>query len=970
MRRVSSIFFKLFTGSVSQTLVDCLGLDGCVQENEHSPTKPVAWEVGMTLVEAMMKMLTRTGRVIGLLVLIQILAASLALAQPSAVREVKLSNGLTVLMKESHAAPVFTAQIWFKVGSRNEHTGITGISHLLEHMLFSSSKNYKKGEISRMVHERGGIDNAATWTDFTYYWDLLSSENLEFAIKTLAERAGNALLLSSEFQKERTVVLSELQGGENDPDRLLYQGVMAQAFVTSGYHWPTIGFISDVRNIDRKQLLDYYNAYYHPNNATLVLVGDFNPDKALAMVKKYMGSLPAAKLPRAPYTTEPPQHGPRRLTIRREGTAERVLIGYKSPDLLNPDTYPLIVLDQILSGGRSSRLYQELVEKGLATSAYTSAGDRKDPSLFMFGATARQGVSAEKIEKALLEQAERAKNTMPTDDEMQAAKNQLEAYFVYQSDSVSDQGEQLGYYNTVADWRYLEGLVQKVKAVTAQQVRDVASKYFSPDTMTVGTFIPTAPAVGGGGAPAGGALHNSFPGLAYYQKPGARPAVETAATKAQSRPTPTGKSKPSGNHIVKPYRVQLDNGMIVIVQENHSNPTIAIAGNLKAGRCFDPGDKIGVASLTAEMVNRGTTKRTALELAHQTEFVGAQIDISADVESASFSAKSLKKDFGLVLDLLSDELRNPAFPQDQFDKQKGQMLSQLEESKESPDQQAARLFYNAVFPADHPYHRLTIEDAGKALQSVAREDAVAFHDKYYRPDTTIMVIAGDVDAKQAVEMVKQYFGDWKGEGPAPKVEIPTIMPPAKGRQIVFPMMDKTEVDVMFGYPMGMKRSDPDYYAMRIANQILGGSGALVSILGEDIREKNGLVYDVRSTFSASLGAGAWYASLGTNPKDVDKAIDLLKKNVEKFKRNGATQQQFRQAREFLVGVFPIALETNEGVAGMLLSAEFQGLGTDFLQKYAGFYRSVTLAQVNAAAKKYLRPESATLVIAGPYAEKK
>jgi len=917
----------------------------------------------------MVKMLTKTGRVIGLLVLIQILAVSLALAQTAGVREVKLNNGLTVLMKESHAAPVFTAQIWFRVGSRNEHTGITGISHFLEHLQFNSSKNYKKGEISRMVHERGGIDNAATWTDFTYYWDLLSSENLEFAVKTLAEKIGNALLLQSEFQKERTVVLSELEGDENDPDTLLYEGVMAQAYVASGYHWPTIGFISDVRNIDRQQLVDYYHAYYHPNNATLVLVGDFNPDKALAIVKKYMGSLPAATLPRAPYTTDPPQHGPRRLTIRREGTAERVLIGYKAPNLRDPDTYPLIVLDQILSGGRSSRLYQELVEKGLATSAYTSAGNRKDPSLFMFGATARQGVTAEKLEKALLEQVERAKNDMPTDNEMQAAKNQLEAYFVYQNDSVSDQGEQLGYYNTVADWHYLEQLVGKIKAVTAQQVRDVAWKYFSPDTMTVGTFIPTGPGTGGMGAPAGGALHNSFPGMAYYRKPNSS-ATSHALPIPQSAIRNPKSAKPAGNHVAKPYRVQLDNGMIVIVQENHSNPTIAIAGNLKAGRCFDPEDKKGVASLTADMLNRGTTKRTALELAHQTEFVGAQMDISADVESAGFSAKSLKKDFGLVLDLLSDELRNPSFPQDQLDKQKGQMLSQLEESKESPDAQAARLFYNAVFPAEHPYHRLTVEEAEKALQSVTRDDVVAFHGKYYRPDTTIIVIAGDVDSKQAVDMVKQYFGDRKAEGPAPKVEIPTIAPPAKGKQVVYPMMDKTETDVMFGYPMGMKRSDPDYYAMRIANQVLGGSGALVSILGEDIREKNGLVYDVRSNFSASLGAGPWYASLGTNPKNVDKAIDLLMKDVEKFKKNGATEQQFRQAREFLVGVFPIALETNEGVASMLLSAEFQGLGTDYLQKYAGFYRSVTLSQVNAAAKKYLRPESATLVIAGPYTEKK
>ena len=895
-------------------------------------------------------------RSIAISILFGLLISTCAFAE--SVREVKLPNGLTVLLKESHAAPVFTAQVWFRVGSRNEHTGITGISHILEHMQFSSSKNYKKGEISKMVHERGGIDNAATSTDFTYYWELLSSENLEFAIKTMAERVGKALLLDSEFQKERTVVLSELEGNENDPDTLLYQGLMATAFTASSYQWPTIGWRSDVRNYDRSQLLSYYHAYYHPNNATMVLVGDFDSEKALALVKKYLGSLPAATLPRAPYTTEPMQHGERRLVISREGTAERVMMGYHVPGLTDPDTYPLMVLDQVLSGGRASRLYQALVETGMATSAWSSAGSREQPSLFMLGATARQGVKADQLEKALIEQAEKAKTGVPSDDEMRAAKNQLEAYFVYQNDSVSDQGEQLGYYNTLTTWRYLEQLIGKLKAVTPEQVRDVARKYLTTDNLTVGTFIPTGPSQGGPSpAGSGGGPLRATLGVSHYRAPGEKavPSIPYSLL-----PIPS----------VKPYRVTLDNGMVVIVQENHSNPTVAIAGNLKAGRCFDPAGRNGVASLTSEMLGRGTKTRTTLQLAREPESVGAQVDTSSDVEYASFTAKSLTKDFPLVLDLLSDELRNASFPGDQFEKARGEMLSGLAQSKESPQAQAARAFYNTIFPAGHPYHRLTVEDAQKSLQGIARDDLTAFYAKYYRPDTTIMVIAGDVDSKQAVELVRKYFGDWKAEGPAPKVDIPTIEPPKQGNKVVIPMMDKTEADVYFGYPMGMKRSNPDFYAMRIANQILGGSGALVSILGEDIREKNGLVYDVGCSFDAGLGAGPWYATLGSSPANVDKAIDLLRKDVTRFKQTGATKEQFERAREFVVGVFPIALETNSGVARVLLSAEFYGLGMSYIRDYAKIYRAVTFAQVNAAAKKYLRPESATLVIAGPYGNKK
>ncbi len=266
--------------------------------------------------------MNRTTRISILAILLVVV--SLSAAQSQGVIERKLDNGLVVLIKEVHAAPVFTAQIWFKAGSRNEYNGITGISHLLEHMQFNSSRDYKKGEVDKELRRLGGIDNAATWTDFTYYWELLSSDHLEFAMKTLAQKVGLALLKNDELQKERTVVLSELEGDENDPGRLLDQEVDAAAFQAAPYHWPTIGWRSDVENIDDAQIKSYYHKYYHPNNATLVVAGDVNPDQVMALAKKYYGGFPMTPLPRPVYTTEPPQHGERTVILRREGIAERV----------------------------------------------------------------------------------------------------------------------------------------------------------------------------------------------------------------------------------------------------------------------------------------------------------------------------------------------------------------------------------------------------------------------------------------------------------------------------------------------------------------------------------------------------------------------------------------------------------------------------------------------------------------------
>ena len=409
----------------------------------------------------------------------------------------------------------------------------------------------------------------------------------------------------------------------------------------------------------------------------------------MALAKKYMGSFPAEPLPRPVYTTEPPQHGKRTAMIRREGTAERILLGYHIPSLTDKDTYPLMLLDQIMSGGRSGRLYQALVETGLATEAYSNAGSRKDPSLFYLGATAREGKSADTLEKALLEQVDRAKATKPTEKEIQAAKNQLEAYYVFQNDSVSDQGEQLGYYNTVASWHYLETLIPNLKAVTAAQVQEVAKKYLNEDNLTVAKYIPTGPPDGGQSSPSmgGGALHRSLlpseaTGVSYYRK------LQRSSSCRPKLPPKQAVRSSSLNRVVLP------NGIVVIVVENHSNPTIAIAGNLKAGSCFDPKSKTGTAKLVADMIQRGTTKRSALDLASAAEFVGGSLQASANTESAGFAAKSLSKDLPLMLDLLSDELRHASFPADQFDRAKGQMVSELEQSKEQPSAMAQRAFYN------------------------------------------------------------------------------------------------------------------------------------------------------------------------------------------------------------------------------------------------------------------------------------
>lgn len=870
--------------------------------------------------------------------------AASAYAVENQVSETVLPNGLKVLIKEVHTAPVFTSQVWYNVGSRNEHNGITGLSHLVEHMMFKGTKKVGKGEFARIIKSKGGMENGGTWCDWTYYYELLSKDHLELALKLEADRMQNALFDPSEFVSERIVVRSELEGYENDPDSLLYQGVIGVAFQAQSYRWPIIGYISDVENVSRDTAYNYYKTYYVPNNATLVIVGDVDTDKTLDLARKYFGSIPKGPEPPKVYTKEPPQYGERRITIRREGNAERVIMAYHIPDMTNPDAYPLMLLDQILAGGKSARLYQAMVEGQIATSAWSSSGTRRDPGLFMFGATGREGIIAAQLEQALLEQVEKAKAAPPTEEEVTRAKNQLETYLVFQNDSVSDQGQQLGFFEAEGSWRYLEMLLPKIKAVTAEDIQRVAQQYLTEDQRTVGCFIPTGQptgSVGAEGAP--GPLNLKTKIMPPLPKP-----VETKIEKA-----------------VEPKRIVLPNGMVVIVQENPSNATVAVRGSLNAGGVFDPSDKKGLASFTAGMLSRGTEKRTALQIASETDFVGADVGVGSDEEAVSFSCKGLSRDFNLLLDVLSDELRNPSFPEDQINLLKGQLLSGLEMEKEDPQSCAVREFKRAIFAEGHPKRPQTIDEDAASIKSISRDDLAAFHKKFYGPETAVIVIVGDVKADEAIAAIEKYFSDWTPTGLHRKIKMPSTTLTSAPSKKVIEMPGKSQEDVIFGHAGLLKRSDPDFYATVVMNQILGGGGGLSSKLGDRIRNEMGLVYSVWSAFDAGLVDGPWIGGFGSNPANVDKAIDAILDVIKGYIKDGPTKEEFNDAVDYITGVFPIRLETNDGVAGILSSAEFYGLGMDYIQKYTSNYKAVTIDQVKEAARKHLHPDLLTIVTAGP-----
>jgi len=424
---------------------------------------------------------------------------------PGAVTETRLDNGLKVLVQEEHTAPLASVWCWYRVGSKDERPGLTGISHWVEHMNFKGTTNIPRDQVKGIIEQFGGSWNGYTWIDQTTYLETATRDALDRMLFIESERMANCLYHPDDCESERTVIISELQGGENDPDQLLDQELTATAFKAHPYRHPTIGWLSDLQSMTREDLFSYYRRYYVPNNATLVVVGDVETDAALKRVAHYFGAIkPGADLPRL-RTIEPEQTGERRLTIRKPGTTSYLKAGFHAPALGDAHFFPLAILDAVLTGAkglnlwssfrvpapqRSARLYRALVEGGLASAVNGALLPTEQPFLYTISVTATDGTALSAVESSLLEALDRIEREGITDAELAKAKAQLRARLVFDRDSVTNIAHQLGYFETIASADAVASLPEKIAAVTLEQAAAAARHVLRPSNRTIGWFDP------------------------------------------------------------------------------------------------------------------------------------------------------------------------------------------------------------------------------------------------------------------------------------------------------------------------------------------------------------------------------------------------------------------------------------------------------------------------------------------------
>lgn len=901
------------------------------------------------------------------------------------IAEYKLpANDLNVLLLEDHSAPVLTFMVTYRVGSRNEVTGTTGATHLLEHLMFKGSKNFHAGNgkgFDTMMDKVGGINNATTWLDRTNYYENLPSDHLELAVQLEADRMRDLLLREEDRQPEMTVVRNEFERGENDPVEALDKEVTAAAIIAHPYHHSTIGWRSDIEKVSINKLREFYDTFYWPNNATITVIGDFQPATALGLIKKYFGAIPKSPNPiPLVYTEEPPQTGPRRVIVKRPGEVGVVQLAFKVPHARHADHPALEVLATVLSEGKTSRLYRALIDTNLAISADAAKGFFHDNTLFGLTAMLAPNTKHEQAEKALLAEIEKVKAEGVTPAEVERAINKLLAGIAYRRDGSFAIAGQINESIAVGDWTLYFTLLEKFKTVTPADLQRVAKTYLLEDQSTTGWFIPqqerqaaldragpahVAPVRLAAAHPPGSAR-----GPYFYRHPAHTVAqIPPAHQPKENQPKlTTAPAAPSSAFIAPNIKRRKVANVDVLSLKTTIRDVVTIRGVLGAGDVFNPSANSAIADLTAGMLDKGTRQRDKFALAGLLEQVGATVSFSTGTHTLNLSAKCLRQDLPLVLSLIAEQLRTPRFDPEEFAKLKQQLVGRYKRALEDTDFRATRAFERTIFPEGHPNRPPAHEQYLKDVESATLEQLKAFHAAHYGPAAARLVLVGDVDDAAIDRALSEHFANWSGGKPIPAVAAKAPALPA-GRTEKVAMPGKTSVSVVIGQPSGLRYADRDYQPLNMATSVLG-SGFFSARLLDIIRNREGLTYGIGSRLENDTYAdGSWAISGTFAPDLLEKGLASTLRELKRFHDQGLTAEELDTFKVTLTGSYKVALATTNGLASAILNAMQRGYGPEWVDEFPRRVQALTLPEVNATIKKYVNPAQMVTVLAGTLPEK-
>ena len=860
------------------------------------------------------------------------------------IQEYKMTNNeLTVLLKEDHSAPVATFMVTYSVGSRNEAIGYTGSTHLLEHLMFKGSRKFntdKGNSVFQLLQSLGSRMNATTWLDRTNYFETMPSEHLEIAIEIEADRMRNAFIKEADRQAEMTVVRNEFERGQNNPFGVLDEHIWATAYLAHPYHHSTIGWKADIENVSIERLKKFYDTFYWPNNATVTIVGDFETNEALALVKKHFGRIPKSReeIPEV-YTEEPKQEGQRRVLLKRAGQQGVVGVAHKTPSATHEDAPNFLVLSSILSSGKNSRLYKNITDKGLTTSVFIWDSLFRDPGLFAVYANLTPGTDHQKVEDLIMAEYEKIKKEGVTEEEVEKAKAQLIASMKFGQDGSYAVAGGLNEAIASGDWTLFTTYDEKLSGVTKETVKAVVEKYFLEDLSTVGHFIPKTSGE-------------------QQTKRGPSSATELAQMKKQYFSEEEENKGPLASQIEDSEPVK---GVRLLTLKRGTG-VVTLTGSFLGGDIFAPSENKRIPDVVVSMLDQGTTKSSKFEISNKIEKVGARLSFSNGKARVVFNGKFLSEDTALIVGLLSEQLQFPAFNEEDLAKTKKRMVTAYKKSKESTRGNAINNMLKGFYSENHQNAPADADESIKNVEKITTEDLKAYHKASYGKGSVVVVAVGDVDHASLSAIIKENFGEWKDSSLEEKKEVQKGTKNA-GKAYVT-MQDKTSTDFLVGIPLGINRDHPDYRPLFVANYILGGNFS--ARLMQTVRVKEGLTYGIRSSMSGfgNDTDGYWYVGGTFSPELLSKGESSTLREVKKWAQDGVTQEEVDITKSTLTGSYKVGFDTTRGLAGGILSAVIDWEDLSYIDEMPNMINSVTLKQVNDAIKKYISVEDLYEVAAG------
>jgi len=865
-------------------------------------------------------------------------------AQSCVFHEAQLDNGLKVLTIEDSRAPVVSVQVWYHVGSKDEDPHRQGFAHMFEHMMFRGTDRIGPQDYFKYLQRYGAQVNGYTKFDVTVYFETLPASQLDLALWLEAERMANLKINADYFSAEREVVKEEYRMGYlNRPYGKLGKTLFEASFKVHPYRWTPLGDMDHLNAATVEELVSFWQTYYVPNNATLVVVGDVRHEDLLARAERYFGKVARRPDPPKVDVIEPPVTEPRRVEMTDRAPSPLLLIAYPAPSARDPHALAMDILTRVLSEGQSSRLYRQLVqERQWAVKTFARFYKMEQAGLFIISTTLRPEVDIDEVEQAVLNavQSLLAKGIRP--EEMAKARNQVLAEYVREGETVQGRARQLGYAAVVlGDANRVHEDLTRARTLTADDVLDVAKRVLNEQSRITVVVRP-----------------DEQPPELEEVADKSEDASEEITDLAPPKEMPMGTS-PEPVDLPFPSLRQLPNGLHIAVFPDSATPAVTITLNFSVGAKDDPPDQAGVADVMANTLRRGTAKWTGQELAERIDAKAISLSQQVNHDALTLGMWSLSEHVALAAETLAEIVRAPTFPQREVAGYVARAAARAAIDEETPSIIASRAHDQALF-GQH-FRARPASGTSASLKTITREAVKAYHDRLIKPDVATLIFAGDITAEKAFKIATERFGDWQGTAQPSVAKGPPA--PTPTRILLIDRPGAVQSELRIGQRVDLNRTQRDYAAGRLLSQVFGESFS--GRLNQALRIKKGLTYGARGYYDVDVDTAALTIRTFTRNDKVVEAIQAALAEVKRLSGSDITESELATARDAIIGGFQMGLETPAQMAKRYWDLMVWGLPETWYTSYLQSIRQVTDPEaLHEVARRTIHPEAFTIVVVG------